>query len=264
VIVREREGAYVLITQHDHAMLSGWLAVLWGNRAVPAPAEPAGPLCLAAALHDVGWTGLDRRPAWNEAEGRPYSFEDLPYDAKLPGRRAGVDRVEAEDAYAALLCSKHYPGLFPSGMRGRPDVAAFVAAEEARQRRLAAALLAAGRTAELDRVEEDLQLLRLWDEISLYVAMNEPGVSGEQEHPWFRHGFGWTAPAGDGSRLRFRARWLDSRRVALDPFPLREARAYALPYRLVSKEAIGRLGFQQADAEAAESVQVIQFVPEPG
>lgn len=264
MIVREREREFVMITQHDHALLAGWFAALWGNSRVAPPPEPKGPLCLAAALHDVGWIALDRRPEWNEEENRPYTFYDLPHLTKLPGRRAGVDRVEQEDAYAALLCSLHYPGLFPDYMHEQPEVVAFTTAEEERQARLAAALRAAGRAQELERVDHDLQLLRLWDEMSLFVAMNEPGVGKGDDHPWFRDGFKPVVPAPDGSGpIRFHARWLDVRHVAFDPFPLRDSLAYPLHYRLVEKVAVDRVGFPTAYQEASQCMQVIEFVPEP-
>lgn len=258
MIIREREDEFVLVCQYDHAQLSGWLAALWGGE----EPEPSGPLRLAALLHDVAWAPLDAQPLWNAEAQRPYSFLDLPNAIKLPGYQAGIDQAEREDPYTGLLCSLHYPGLIPESLRGDPAVAAFIQAEEARQIRLAAVLQAAGRQAELARAQQDLQLVRLWDEMSLYIAMNEPGAMKPDEHHWFRDGFSPVITRPDGSSIRFHARWLDSRRIALHPFPLRQPMAHGLPYRVVGKDAIRRFGFAAAYGASPRFVQVITFVPE--
>lgn len=258
MIVRERSDTFVLVSQYDHAQLSGWLAALWNETLPP----PSGPLRLAGLLHDVAWAALDTQPMWNEAANRPYTFLDLPNAIKLPGYQMGVDQAEREDPYTGLLCSLHYPGLIPAFMRTDPEIAAFLQAEEQRQARLGAALQAAGRQSELARAQQDLQLVRLWDEISLYVAMNEPGATKAEEHHWFRDGFSPLISQPDGSTRRFHARWLDARRIALDPFPLTEPMAYGLPYRVVRKDATLRLGFTAAYGASPRFVQVITFVPE--
>src|SRR5690606_20772433 len=102
----------IMIEQHEHARLSAWLALLWGNQQVPAVPAPREALHLAVALHDAGWLELDRRPSWNAAESRPYSFVDLPIAQKLPHYRRGIDLVAEQDAYAAYLCSRHYTSFF--------------------------------------------------------------------------------------------------------------------------------------------------------
>nr|WP_253735858.1 DUF3891 family protein [Paenibacillus sp. FJAT-26967] len=33
-------------------------------------------------------------------------------------------------------------------------------------------------------IEQHFKLLKLCDELSLYVCLNEPGVSKDEEHPW--------------------------------------------------------------------------------
>ncbi|MBX6378307.1 MAG: DUF3891 family protein [Clostridia bacterium] len=263
MIVRQRPDGFTLVAQHDHAQLSGWFASMWGNDRVPALPAPRQALCLAAALHDVGWLDVDQAPPWNETERRPYSFVDLPSSLRFPAYRAGIDRVEAEDPYAALLCSLHYTSFFLPGSEAaaEPGADAFVAAEQERQARLVAALRRQGRSAEVDRAASDLALLKLWDNLSLYVALNEPGVSKEREHPWYRHGFPPVTLDATGTAVRFRARWLDERHIAVDPFPLRDELAYALPFRVVG--CLDGADWDSAYRSAPVLVQVIVFVPDP-
>lgn len=278
MIVREQTDRYVLIHQHDHAKLSGTLATCWGNESIPAPPPPNAGLMLATALHDVGWMPLDHHPRWNEAEGRPFSFVDEPLERKLPAYVAGVDRVSAEDAYAGLLCSRHYTSFFPpEAVRRLGDQAAqYVAGERARQKQLQRSLREVGRQPELARADFDLALLKLWDNLSLYVALNEPGTSKEREHPWYRDGFSlthqdWAAFQGDqeegrssgGGAIRFQACWIDQGRVALRPFPLRKPVALCLRYQAVEKASIESLGFAAACSQAPPEVLVVRIVPQP-
>lgn len=268
MIVRERADGFVLIAQHDHARLSGWLAAAWGSPHVPAPPSPRAPLVLAASLHDVAWLALDDAPAWNPDAGRPYSFVDLPVEHKLEPYRRGIDLVEAADPYAAYLCSLHYASFFPpDAAPAGSAAAAFVAGERRRRARLARGLRAAGRAGELARARYDLQLLKLWDHLSLYACMNEPGVAKEEEHPWYRDGLPPVTvldPGGGRRRLRLHARWLDGSRIGLWPFPLAEPGAFPLPYRWVSRAEVAARGLAEAYRRAPVRLQPIAFVPDPG
>ncbi|NIL97812.1 MAG: DUF3891 family protein, partial [Planctomycetales bacterium] len=87
---------------------------------------------------------------------------------------AGIDQIGLTDPYAALLCSRHYASFFPSDRLAAlgADAARFVAGERSRQEGLKDALAHSGRTAELQRADPDLALLKLWDHLSLYVALN--------------------------------------------------------------------------------------------
>lgn len=270
MIVRERPNHFVLIEQHDHARLSGWLAVCWGNTEIPRLAEPVQGLTIAAGMHDLGWLEIDRNPGWNDEAGRPYSFRDEPLGRKLSAYRKGLDAVERLDPYAGLLCSLHYSSFFPENGDPQPLGISrpFVEAEQARQERLRETLRENGREQEVAREQLDLQLLKLWDELSLYVALNEPGVGKQKEHPWYREGFRPTwlstvAVADESAKVRFQARWLDERRVALVPFPLRASLPYILRYRLVARADIQRIGFAKSCTASDLKHQLVEFVPDP-
>lgn len=248
MIVRERPGSLVLIEQHEHARLSGHLAALWDRPQV----WPA--LILAAGLHDVAWLPLDRAPRWNPQAGRPFSFLDYPMEEKLAAYRSGLDRVAAVDAYAGLLCSRHYASFVEATGDAQR---AFLDGESHRQ-----AELRAGLRGEIEREQQDLALLQLWDRLSLYVALNEPGVAKAEEHPWYREGFP-PVPVEDGE-LRLRARWIDRTRVALEPFPLVRPTAFVLAYRELSLEGLDAARLAPTHREAPTLLQPVLFQPEPG
>ncbi len=274
--MRAQAAHLSLITQNDHARLAGELAAHWGNDRIPASPPPREALILATALHDAGWIPLDEQPLWNPATGQPFSFIDEPLVRKLPHYSAGLDLVEQQDAYAALLCSRHYASFFPPDRQQElGDTAVnFAAAEHDRQERLRNALRQAGRQIELDREAIDLGLLKLWDDLSLYVGLNEPGVAKAREHPWYRSGFRtiplWPTGSGCATHhaqqppsIQLHARWLDLSRIALRPFPLQHALVCRLSYRRLTRSGLDAENFEQRLRQAPWEEQHVRFVPDP-
>src|SRR5687768_6526331 len=101
-MIRRRVGnEFWLITQHDHALLSGELARHVGNKLFESRSESAikGP-----ALHDCGWPLHDDEPTLNSKHQPIDVFESTP-EIALKVWQAGADRAvaEANDDYAALL-----------------------------------------------------------------------------------------------------------------------------------------------------------------
>src|ERR671916_715180 len=129
MIVRERPDSFVLIKQHEHALIAGEFAVRWKER--PRPFEST---VYAVDNHDLAWRELDREVLWNEEKDRPYSFVDYPLDLKLPAQRRGIDLVADEDPYAGCLCSMHYARFLLDSQR--PEEVQFREAEMERQDRL--------------------------------------------------------------------------------------------------------------------------------
>lgn len=215
MIVRETADGFLLIEQHEHGLLSGEFARRWRERT-----HPYGPTVYAVANHDVGWRELDREPLWNPEKKRPYSFVDYPLEPKLEAYGRGIDLVERESPYAGLLCSMHYQG-FVRGLEEEP-AARFVAAEERRQERLRRSLSGE----ELAGLRRNFLFLRLCDDLSLFVCLNEPG---RNEHPWYREGFRFLGE-------RFLPVWEDRRTLRLEPNPFHEPFGLRLPYRLVDRE----------------------------
>jgi hypothetical protein len=90
------EGSSILvITQSDHAHLSGELLSLW--RADGLPAHPRrDDLLFAAREHDNGWREADAAPRWDPARGLPHDFMTLPARARIELWERGVCRFAAE------------------------------------------------------------------------------------------------------------------------------------------------------------------------
>jgi hypothetical protein len=212
MIVREQDGSYVLVRQHEHARVSGEFARHWAVR--PMPPEP---VIFAIANHDIGWEELDDEVLFDPKTGRPYSFTDYPIEPKLRAYTRGIDLVEARDPYAALLCSMHYASF----VRPEQGVAAesFLSSEFRRQERLRAGT--SGEQAA--NLEYNFRLLQLCDNLSLFVCLNEPG---RNEHPWFRDGFEFM-----GERLE--PVWDEPRTLRIRPSPLSGAFEVSIPYRRI-------------------------------
>ena len=133
MIVREKDGEFILVKQHDHSQLAGRIAAHWRHR--PEPYEST---LLAIREHDLGWQLLDESVRLNPTTGRPYSFMDLPLEERLPAYTWGIDQVEKIDPYAACLCSRHYVSLLRPYENEHPLVRSFVAKEQKRDARLTA------------------------------------------------------------------------------------------------------------------------------
>jgi len=217
VIVREKPDSFVLVKQHDHALVSGEFARHWAKR--PRPLEPT---LYAIAHHDVAWQAPDASVRWNEETGRPYSFVDYPPEAKVRAYAGGLDWLEERDLYAACLCSMHYETLMRRFGASETE-AGFADAESRRQARLRAGMS----REELENLEHNLALLRLCDGLSLYVCLNEPG-DGEYPPPY---------PGGfELAGERFEPAWEDRHTLRLEPNPFSGAFGFSIPYLTVGRD----------------------------
>lgn len=213
MIVRERPGFYVLIKQHDHGLISGEFARHWAE----SP-RPLGPTLYAIANHDVGWRVLDASVRWNEESGKLYSFTDYPVVPKLRAYEEGLNLLEAENPYAACLCSMHYTALV-----GDSEAETGFRESEAERRRKIEATMT---REELDNLEHNFRLLRLCDDLSLFVCLNEPG---RNDHPWYKNGFGFEG-------ARFEPVWDDDATLRLVPNPFSEPFGLAIPHSLLGRD----------------------------
>jgi hypothetical protein len=213
VIVREKPDSYLLVRQYDHSLLSGEFA--WHLSERPQPIEPA---LLAIREHDVGWQMLDQTVRWDGETGEPYSFTSYPIEPKLRAYEEGLDLLEARSPYAACLCSMHYGGLAgDSGAEVR-----FKESEAGRRRRIESKMT----EEEKENLERNLQLLRLCDDLSLFVCLNEPG---RNDHPWYRDGIGYR-------EITLKPTWKDCRTLEFDPNPFSEPFGLAVPYTLIGTD----------------------------
>ncbi|WP_152041848.1 DUF3891 family protein [Salinigranum salinum] len=194
MIVAETDSEYRFVSQPEHATQVGQFAHCWGNDTFADP-TPKPPVAMAAALHDAGWADYDLAP--HLVDGAPAGFLDTTPEEWTAFYDHGIEVVTARDRYAGLLCAMHGAGV-RRGRYGTSDghevaeaFAAFVDAQEARQRALVDHLVAddhdAAHVTATDReVLEDLhagrdpdaesgvfrnyRLLQVWDRLSLYCC----------------------------------------------------------------------------------------------
>jgi len=179
VIVRyESDGSIVMITQNDHAQLSGLFAAHWGNDEFEKP-RPYGSLVRAAMFHDRGWIRYETGPELNPDSGKTPNYREVPTDrAQLEAFEWAGDWLSAIDAYAGLLIAKHRTGLWQGryGVIKHPvaiqrgklplEIEAFIARSEAKQK-------SAAEKFKGDELATNYNLLQIWDMMSLYICSTE-------------------------------------------------------------------------------------------
>ncbi|WP_263374870.1 DUF3891 family protein [Granulicella aggregans] len=112
----ETPTGYWLVTHPDHAHLAGAIATHWGNDLFTSP-EPRTNVLLGVHSHDDGWALRDISPSITrqgkpsafsvELVGKYSAFEEIDLQDYLNVRERAVAEVAVQDAYAALLVSKH-------------------------------------------------------------------------------------------------------------------------------------------------------------
>ncbi|TLS37894.1 DUF3891 family protein [Pseudalkalibacillus caeni] len=240
MIVYEREDDFVMTKQHDHALLSGEIAADWDSKWFLAPSERKS-VEYGIKQHDRGWIGLDDIPFWNDKHHAPYSFMDFPLLPKLTFYKKGIDEVQEEDVYAALLCSMHYISFF-NGVKNKHAIE-FVKEEKKRQSWIKSNL-------QINSLKEDFltfhfQLLQFCDDLSLYICFQEPGVGKKDELTWYKDGFPQSFFFLKNNE-RIKATWLNESKIRLDPFPLQQEITVSVPLRVVPKEKIKEMGIAAA------------------
>lgn len=235
MIVYEKEDAFILIAQHDHARVSGDLVSAWNDELFPENSLREE-LTYAAYEHDSSWIDLDRMPLWNDAANCPFSFRDFPGNIRFFFYSKGLDNVQKTSEYAALLGSILYTTLAEKFRND--DAVQFVNREFARQ------------SAIIERLKVDVKLLQmhvkaliLCDELSLFVCMEQPGTA-RQRYEWFANGFPYWF--GYPEQTVLIADWKGQSAIELYPFPFTGAVETKVPYKEVRKKDIMRYGISEA------------------
>ncbi|HWX76398.1 MAG TPA: DUF3891 family protein [Candidatus Acidoferrales bacterium] len=182
------ESHVLLILQIDHSRIAGLLAAHWGNEEFAKP-SPYASMVLAAQEHDSGWWDWEIKPTVNH-EGYPSdyigSIKHLGQGVWLNLYRHGIERLAAQDSYAAYQVSMHGEGLLTRGMGllpSMPDYTGDAAVQEfiAEQRKLRAGLLADLRKeASLQEATGDPQLwtnfklMEVFDQFAQFVCNRYP------------------------------------------------------------------------------------------
>ncbi|HEV7297861.1 MAG TPA: DUF3891 family protein [Tepidisphaeraceae bacterium] len=105
MIRRDETDGYLLITQNDHAKLSGQLAACVGNERFGALIDNAAAV-RGITLHDCGWPVHDEAPTINP-KGQPTDVFESPHDVALRVWTESAARATAEGPYPGLLVSLH-------------------------------------------------------------------------------------------------------------------------------------------------------------
>nr|WP_181152871.1 DUF3891 family protein [Paenibacillus sp. AR247] len=132
-----------------------------------------------------------------------------------------------------------------------PEAARFYKEELHRQERIQSQLSGL----DASRVERHFNLLKLCDSLSLYVCLNEPGASEDEEHPWYREGIE-TEIAG---LKHLQARWVDEGCVAVSLPLFRSEFTGSITLKRVSRQAIEEKGLGAAYDMAPEITQDVIF-----
>src|SRR5215207_5051766 len=97
-MIRRKHGSdFLLITQHDHALVAGQLAEVFGNDHFAAPL-PREQTLAGVNLHDCGWPLHDDQPTLNP-DGLPLDVFETPRDIGFRVWTASVERTIEMDAY---------------------------------------------------------------------------------------------------------------------------------------------------------------------
>jgi len=167
--------AYWLVTQPDHAALSGDIAAALGPRLLP---KLSSEVVQGIAHHDDGWAPFDARI--RVANGKPLSFLDfLPKDF-LRAWSESIERAEKMAPIAGAMVSGHFSRLARSrlewGIDGAEDcglLVAFLHGEQERQQRLPD-------RHSREAVEFLTDVLQFCDVLSLYLCC---GAAQDVEFP---------------------------------------------------------------------------------
>src|SRR5215831_4130189 len=179
MIVRyESDGSIVMITQNDHAQLSGLFAAHWGNDRFEKP-RPYASLVRAAMFHDRGWIRYETGPQLNPETGKTPNYREVPNDrTQLEAFEWAGDWLSAIDPYAGLMIAKHRSGLWqgrygvikhpPAIQRGTlpAEIQSFIARSEAKQK-------IAAEKVDPRELAINYNLLQVWDMMSLYICSTE-------------------------------------------------------------------------------------------
>lgn len=118
MIRHRRGGEFLLITQHDHALLSGKFARRVGN-AQFAPPAPFEEVVEGIALHDCGWPVHDDLAPTLNARGEPLHVLETPMPLAVRVWGESARRAAERHPYSGLLVSLHVMAL--SGIAQRTD-----------------------------------------------------------------------------------------------------------------------------------------------
>ncbi len=128
---------WILISQVDHARISGELATHWGANGF-TPVEPREELLPAIFGHDDGWAEWEQLPGVDPKLGRPLNFTEMPLADSLAIWQRSIDTVRRYGDLAGSAVSGHFSALLRHanhwhklGTDHEADAADFLARQDA-------------------------------------------------------------------------------------------------------------------------------------
>lgn len=161
MIVKREGDSLLLVTQPEHAKLSGRIMTAWKCDDLPAHPRRETVL-LATRQHDIGWQPVDRRPAIDTKTGQPHHFMTAPDATKRGIWPRGVARLESRDPSAAALIAQH--ALTVLDRQPSKEWQRFFSAMETERDRIVATSAFSGN---LDELLRDYRFVLLGDLLSL-------------------------------------------------------------------------------------------------
>src|SRR5690625_883152 len=215
LIVRKQGDNFILFKQYDHSVVSGTLASNVEKK--PTPYES---VLYAIENNDIGWKQLDHEILWDDEINEPHDFTNYPLTEKLYAYTYGIEQVVKEDVYAGYLCSYH----LASFLKGKDDDESytFYTEEVERQEKLKKSF----NDEQLEHLDYNYSLLKMCDDLSLFVCLNEPG---ENVYPWFKNGF----ILNDQKVI---PTWKNRTTLSLNPSPFAQPFNISIPYKVVSQD----------------------------
>ena len=219
-------GRHLVLTMAQHTAMAGRFAEHFGNAAF-APVIPRELMVFVVGHHDAGWGPVDATNPRDPATGLPYHLTQTPIPRILATSRGSPDLNEAHHPFCGLLSSMHTTGLY-TGRYGlsdkifvdvvpeahKPELLAFLEAEEARRDRLVGILTGSPETegwvaeAFLFHCYKQLQF---FDTLALYFHMlpegGRPATTFEN------------VPRAVGDDVRISVTPRGEGRYGLDPYP---------------------------------------------
>ena len=238
MIVQDLGDRIRCIDQHDHAILSGVFASAWVGAQEKSPASSE--LIVATSLHDMCWIDADISPRFDPHSGRPWDFLAYPEAPKLALYLRGIAAMERLHPYGALLHALHFSSF--ADPKRQPafhqEIGAIVARCSERCSR---------EGHRLDRVTRDLELLRIFDVLSLLLCMTGPEI--ERAPP------PWLAPSPLLQREGLTTRW-ERGDFVIDPFPFDAPFDVSIVYREVATHVDGSVDAGELAAAPRQAQRV--------
>jgi hypothetical protein len=101
---------WALISQVEHARLSGEMATAWGSSACPK-LEYRREMLPAIFQHDDGWAEWERHPGVDPANGRPLNFTEMRLDESLAIWQRSISAAAGSGPLAGYVVSGHFSAL---------------------------------------------------------------------------------------------------------------------------------------------------------